>query len=69
MPHITIEMLPGRSESTKMQLAQSVIDDVAALAKVAPENVTVTIHDICSEDWKRVVEDRIKGDEKNLYRR
>ena len=57
MPHITVEMLPGRTP----------MERVAPLAKVPADSITVTIHDIAKEDWDQVVEERNHKDEEHLY--
>ncbi len=64
MPHITVQMYPGRDDETKKRLAEH-------LAKVASEELgrgiehfSVSIEDVPQEEWKENVFDKV-SDPKN----
>lgn len=68
MPHITVEMLPGRSEEVKETLADRLSVTAAECVKVDPSDVSVSIREISSELWKKTVYDRVMLKELDLYR-
>ena len=51
MPHVIVKMYPGRSEQQKAQLAEAIVKDVMAIAKVGDEAVSVFIEEVRSGDW------------------
>ena len=51
MPIVTVEMVPGRSEEQKQQLATAMTDAMANIAKSTRANVWVKIIEIPPENW------------------
>jgi 4-oxalocrotonate tautomerase len=51
MPHVIVKMYPGRSDQQKAQLAEAIVKDVMAIAKVGDEAVSVAIEEVKSGDW------------------
>ena len=51
MPHVIVQMHPGRSEQQKTQLAEAIVKDVMAITKVGSEAVSVAIEEVKSGDW------------------
>jgi 4-oxalocrotonate tautomerase len=51
MPHVIVKMYPGRSEQQKVQLAEAIVKDVMATAKVGDEAVSIAIDEVKSGDW------------------
>ena len=51
MPHVIIKMYPGRSEDQKTQLADAIVKDVMAFAKVGDDAVSVAIEEVTPGDW------------------
>jgi 4-oxalocrotonate tautomerase len=41
MPHLIVKLYPGRSERQKAQLAEAIVKDVVAIAKVGDDAVSV----------------------------
>ena len=37
MPHVIVKMYPGRSDQQKLQLAEAIVKDVMAIAKVGDD--------------------------------
>ena len=55
MPHVIVKMYPGRSEQQKTQLAEAIVTDVIAFAKVGDDAVSVTIEEVAPADWTEKV--------------
>src|SRR6516162_407447 len=51
MPHVIVKMHPGRSEQQKAELAEAIVKDVMAVAKVGEKAVSVAIEEVKSGDW------------------
>lgn len=69
MPHVTIEMLPGRTEEVKNHLTEQISQTVAACVKVDPSDVSVSIREVAADAWKAQVYDRVLQESSTLYRR
>lgn len=68
MPHIIVEMYPGRDEDAKLKLAESVAENVSSQLGLRKEAVSVSIKEIPKEDWKSKVYDKVVKDEnKEVY--
>ena len=57
MPHVSVKLWPGRSEQTKQQLADAIVEDVVNIIGCGEESVSVAIEEIDSKDWKEKVYD------------
>jgi 4-oxalocrotonate tautomerase len=51
MPHVIVKLYPGRSEQQKAQLAEAIVKDVVAIAKVGDDAVSVAIEEVKPGDW------------------
>lgn len=51
MPHITIQMYPGRDDETKMRLAQAILKTASEELNREPEHFSVSIEDVPQEEW------------------
>ncbi len=70
MPHVIVKMYPGRSERQKTQLAEAIVKDVMAIAKVGNEAVSVTIEEITPGDWaEKVYKPDILNSPGKLYKK
>lgn len=68
MPHITVEMYPGRDEKIKLEIAEAVADTIANKLSMDKSVVSVSIKEVEKEKWKSQVYDRVLKDEnKELY--
>ena len=52
MPHVSVKLWPGRSEQTKQQLADAIVQDVVNIIGCGEESVSVTIEEVDPKDWK-----------------
>lgn len=59
MPHVSIKMISGRSESQKNMLTDQIVKDVMNIAGCDEKSVSVDITEINQGDW---VEDVYKHD-------
>ena len=50
MPHVIVKMYPGRSEQQKAQLAETITQQVMAIARVGADAVSVAIEEITAKD-------------------
>ena len=55
MPHVIVKMHPGRSDQQKLQLAEAIVKDVMAIAKVKDDAVSVVIEEVTPGDWTEKV--------------
>jgi 4-oxalocrotonate tautomerase len=55
MPHAIVKMYPGRSKCQKAQLAEAIVKDVIAIAKVGDDAVSVVIEEVTPGDWTEKV--------------
>ena len=69
MPHVTVEMLPGRTKEVKHNLAEQLSQTVAACVNVDPSDVSVSIREVSIENWKAEVYNRVLSEESTIYRR
>jgi len=70
MPHISVKLYPGRSEQQKTRLAEQIVKDVVALAKVGEESVSVAIEEISPQAWtEKVYMPDILGHWTKLYKK
>ena len=70
MSHASVKLWPGRSEQTKQQLADAIVEDVVNIIGCDEESVSVSIEDVSSGDWKEQVYDpEIRDNMKNIYKK
>jgi len=70
MPHITVKLLPGRSEQQKNRLAEQIVKDVMAFANCQEKSVSVAIEEIKLEDWnEKVYQPEILPNWEKLYKK
>lgn len=62
MPHITIQMYPGRDEQIKKRLAEAVVETAARELERGKEHFSVTIVDVPQDEWKEKVYDKVLED-------
>lgn len=65
MPHVNINMLPGRSDELKKKVADAVLETMVEELGCAREHLSVSIHDVTLEDWDNEVVANV--DKKEVY--
>ena len=66
MPHITIQMYPGRDEETKKRLADAILETASKELARGKEHFSVSIEDVPQDEWKEKVYDKVVKD-KNTF--
>ncbi len=62
MPHITIQMYPGRSDELKKKVAEALRDAAAKALDREKEHFSVSVVDVPQADWKAKVYDKVRTD-------
>ena len=62
MPHITIQMYPGRDDETKKRLADAILETASRTLDRGKEHFSVSIVDVPQEEWKEKVYDKVLKD-------
>jgi 4-oxalocrotonate tautomerase len=52
MPHVVVELWPGKSEQQKARLAEAITKDVMEIFNYGDESVSVAMEEIPAADWK-----------------
>lgn len=55
MPHITVQMYPGRSDEIKARLAKVLAEAASKELDRGIEHFSVSIQDVAQEDWNEKV--------------
>ena len=63
MPHITIQMYPGRSDELKKKLAEAVVKTASEELQRGKEHFSVSIEDVPQEEWNEKVYKKITDPE------
>lgn len=66
MPHITIQMYPGRDDEIKKRLAEAVLETASRELDRGKEHFSVSIVDVPQDEWKEKVYDKVLAD-KNTF--
>ena len=70
MPHVIVKMYPGRSDQQKLQLAEAIVKDVMAIAKVGDDAVSVAIEEVTPGYWtEKVYKPDILNSPGKLYKK
>ena len=68
MPHITIQMYPGRDDETKMRLAKAVLKTAAQELNRGEEHFSVSIQDVPQDEWtEKVYKDATDPENKDVF--
>ncbi len=66
MPHITIQMYPGRDAETKRRLAEALLKTASQTLAREPEHFSVSVTDVPQDQWKDKVYDKVVADPDTL---
>ena len=68
MPHITIQMYPGRDDKIKQELADAVAKTASEQLNRGIEHFSVSIEDVPHEEWnEKVYKSAIDPENKNVF--
>lgn len=68
MPHIAVQMFPGRDEARKRELADRLAAAAVEVLGVPEELVSVSIRDVPEKDWDELVYGAFMREKEFLYR-
>ncbi len=68
MPHIVINMYPGRNDEIKTNLANAVAETVADQLKMEVGKISVEIEEVNKEDWKEYFKTNIENNDKVYHK-
>ena len=66
MPHITIQMYPGRDDATKKKLADAILETASKTLERGKEHFSVSIVDVPQDEWKDKVYDKVLSDKNTI---
>ena len=55
MPHITVNMFPGRTEEQKQKLTDEIVKSIVSITQCAERAVSVAINEVAPDDWDETV--------------
>lgn len=55
MPHVKINMFPGRSDELKKKVADAVVETMMSELGCERSHLSVSIHDVAPENWDNEV--------------
>lgn len=55
MPHITIQMIPGRDDNEKMKMAQDVYKFLSERYRIDGKALSVSILDVPKDNWNAMM--------------
>lgn len=70
MPHVIVELWPGKAEKQKQRLAEEITQSVMRILNYEDESVSIAMVEIEAEDWaSKVCRVDISGNESQLYKK
>ena len=70
MPHVIVQLWPGKSEQQKTRLAEAITKDVMEILHYGEESVSVAIEAVNPEDWlEKVYKPDVKNKWDTLYKK
>ncbi len=64
MPHIDVNLFPGRTEEQKQKLADKIVEDAMEILGAPREALSVAMHEVAPENWNEDIADKV--DEKSI---
>lgn len=69
MPHIVVNIWPGRTDETKAELANRLALETAEVLKMDAEYVSVGFHEVPEADWDAFCEREIEEKPEEIFKR
>lgn len=64
MPHIDVNLFPGRTEEQKQKLADKIVEDAMEILGAPRAALSVAMHEVAPENWNEDIADKV--DEKSI---
>ncbi len=68
MPHITIQMYPGRSLELKKEVAEALLDAASKALGREKAHFSVSVVDVPQDEWKAKVYDKVLADNDTIIK-
>lgn len=69
MPHIKVQMYPGRSKEQKEELAKALEQCLCNVLNSSSDGISISIEDIDQNDWHdKVVKEEILSNKENIFK-
>jgi len=70
MPHISIKLIPGKTEAEKQLIADKIVQDFMELLGYGADPLSVSIEEVPKAEWKdKVYKAEIMANEDKLYKK
>lgn len=70
MPHVIVQLWPGKSEEQKERLAEQITQSVTEVLHYGDESVSVAFEEISANDWaEKVYRNQILAHPEKLYKK
>ena len=70
MPHVIVQLWPGKSEQQKTRLAEAITKDVMEILHYGEESVSVAMEEVKANEWvEKVYRPEIKDNLNKLYKK
>lgn len=70
MPHVIVNLWPGKSEQQKARLADAITKDVMDVLQYGEESVSVAVEEVNPQDWaEKVYRHDIENNWDRLYKK
>jgi 4-oxalocrotonate tautomerase len=70
MPHVIVNLWPGKTEKQKTRLAEAITKDVMDVFGYGEESVSVAMEEVEAQDWKELVyKPDVVGKPGHLYKK
>lgn len=66
MPHITVQMYPGRNDELKKKLAEALVKTASEVLQRGPEHFSASVQDVPQDEWKGKVYDKVRADKNTV---
>lgn len=62
MPHIDVNLFPGRTQEQKQKLAEKIVEDAMDILGSPREALSVSMHEVAPENWNNDIADKVDKD-------
>lgn len=70
MPHITIQMFPGRDDEKKQRLVDELVKTASAILETPEKSFSVSIIDVPKDEWnEKVYKNAIDPENRTIFKK
>ena len=68
MPHITVQMYPGRDDELKKRLSEALVKTASEVLNRGKEHFSVSVEDVTQDEWnEKVYKNAIDPENKTVF--